>query len=132
MNFSAYIPTTKLPERKFENTGASYLAFREPTVLTNRQMVLNLSPLAAHMGESLCSLRFATKVRIILILSQDFHGIYGTLYYRLTTRLWELPGARLGLRRDNPAEMSVPSASFPRFIILLRRERVLLLVFVYL
>lgn len=25
-------------------------------------MVLNLSPLAAHMPESLCSLRFATKV----------------------------------------------------------------------
>ena len=26
-------------------------------------MVLNLSPLAAHLNESLCSLRFATKVR---------------------------------------------------------------------
>ena len=28
------------------------------------QMFLNLSPLAAHLNESLCSLRFATKVSI--------------------------------------------------------------------
>lgn len=26
------------------------------------QMILNLSPMAAHYGESLCSLRFAQKV----------------------------------------------------------------------
>lgn len=31
---------------------------------TSEQMFLNLSPLAAHLNESLCSLRFATKVSI--------------------------------------------------------------------
>lgn len=30
-------------------------------------MVLNLSPLAAHLGESLCSLRFATKVSYTVV-----------------------------------------------------------------
>ncbi len=30
-------------------------------------MVLNLSPLATHLNESLCSLRFATKVRLFLL-----------------------------------------------------------------
>jgi kinesin family protein C1 len=36
------------------------------TVGTNssEQMFLNLSPLAAHLNESLCSLRFATKASI--------------------------------------------------------------------
>jgi hypothetical protein len=29
-------------------------------------MFLNLSPLAAHLNESLCSLRFATKVSALL------------------------------------------------------------------
>jgi len=31
---------------------------------TFEQMFLNLSPLAAHLNESLCSLRFATKASI--------------------------------------------------------------------
>lgn len=31
---------------------------------TSEQMFLNLSPLAAHLNESLCSLRFATKASI--------------------------------------------------------------------
>lgn len=34
-------------------------------------MVLNLSPLADHLNESLCSLRFATKVRISAAPSQS-------------------------------------------------------------
>jgi hypothetical protein len=33
-------------------------------MLTSEQMFLNLSPLAAHLNESLCSLRFATKASI--------------------------------------------------------------------
>jgi len=35
---------------------------------TSEQMFLNLSPLAAHLNESLCSLRFATKASIQKIL----------------------------------------------------------------
>ena len=31
---------------------------------SSEQMFLNLSPLAAHLNESLCSLRFATKASI--------------------------------------------------------------------
>jgi hypothetical protein len=31
-------------------------------------MFLNLSPLAAHLNESLCSLRFATKASIVKVL----------------------------------------------------------------
>lgn len=31
-------------------------------MLTFRLMLLALSPLAAHLGETLCSLRFASKV----------------------------------------------------------------------
>jgi kinesin family protein C1 len=34
--------------------------------LTSEQMFLNLSPLAAHLNESLCSLRFATKASIVM------------------------------------------------------------------
>jgi kinesin family protein C1 len=30
-------------------------------------MMCNLSPLAAHLGESLCSLRFATKVNSTVV-----------------------------------------------------------------
>jgi kinesin family protein C1 len=30
-------------------------------------MLCNLSPLAAHLGESLCSLRFATKVNSTVV-----------------------------------------------------------------
>ena len=38
-------------------------------------MVLNLSPLAAHLNESLTSLRFATKVRMIFtIISLVIHS----------------------------------------------------------
>lgn len=33
------------------------------------QMMMNMSPLAAHLGESLCSLRFATKVRIAVVFA---------------------------------------------------------------
>lgn len=36
--------------------------------LTPAQMFLNLSPMAAHLNESLCSLRFATKASTSIVL----------------------------------------------------------------
>jgi len=37
---------------------------------TSEQMFLNLSPLAAHLNESLCSLRFATKASTQNVLDE--------------------------------------------------------------
>jgi hypothetical protein len=35
-------------------------------------MMMNMSPLAAHLGESLCSLRFATKVSLDVCVSKCY------------------------------------------------------------
>jgi hypothetical protein len=54
----------KLVERQLENFGGFIQthSFSMHVTQTSEQMVLNLSPLAAHLQESLTSLRFATKV----------------------------------------------------------------------
>lgn len=56
-------------------------------------MVLNLSPLANHLNESLCSLRFATKVSSCVLFSRPTCSTMPPV--RSTTR-------RLALRRSRP------------------------------
>jgi hypothetical protein len=64
---AAYLFIVKFVEREFEDTGefAFYKTGQEKSMLRCSflsQIVLNVSPLAAHLNESLTSLRFATKV----------------------------------------------------------------------
>jgi hypothetical protein len=65
--FAAYLFIAKFVEWEFEDTGefAFYKTGQEKSMLRCSflsQMVLSLSPLAAHLNESLTSLRFATNV----------------------------------------------------------------------
>jgi hypothetical protein len=62
------VPTAKLVKRELQDTGQYQACFVENCAgFTDifEQMFLNLSPLAAHLNESLCSLRFATKASTI-------------------------------------------------------------------
>jgi hypothetical protein len=59
------IPIAKFTKRQLQDIGEQVRVLEEPVrALTSEQMFLNLSPLAAHLNESLCSLRFATKASI--------------------------------------------------------------------
>ena len=75
-------------------------------------MVLNLSPLAAHMNESLCSLRFATKVRAQAPPRRDtLTGIC-----RSITRRSARPGSRSLARADRLACKGTTALFFfPKF-----------------
>lgn len=63
---SAYIPAAILFEWELQNSGKllSLLTINRRSHVLCPQMILNLSPLAAHLSESLTSLRFATKVTL--------------------------------------------------------------------
>jgi hypothetical protein len=71
----ADVSATKLAEWEFEDSGELPWGASALGCLINWsvfQMFLNLSPLAAHLNESLTSLRFATKVSRVLIRSAFF------------------------------------------------------------
>lgn len=64
----AHLPFATFIERALKNAGAFDLAIGVRCFVVHdrcfAKMILNLSPLAAHLNESLTSLRFATKVRM--------------------------------------------------------------------
>ncbi|KAG2033381.1 P-loop containing nucleoside triphosphate hydrolase protein [Suillus americanus] len=56
----------------YRNSKLTYLLQNSLSGNSKTLMILNLSPLAAHLNESLCSLRFATKVNYIVVPCGDF------------------------------------------------------------
>lgn len=59
------VPSVLVKKLKFITQQLTYMLQNSLSGNSKTLMFLNLSPLAAHLNESLCSLRFATKVRLL-------------------------------------------------------------------
>ena len=66
---AADVSVAKLVEWEFQDIGEWNRLVGGCTAadVNTAQMFLNLSPLAAHLNESLCSLRFATKASASIV-----------------------------------------------------------------
>jgi len=90
--WAAHLPSATFIERALKNTGTFIvscdLGFGARCCVVHHRcfvkMILNLSPLAAHLNESLTSLRFATKVRVNHAMQTGF-APYSTPVCRSTT-----------------------------------------------